>query len=179
MIKRLCQIIVVIAAIPFIAAIFIKSDYHVERETLINQPKSVVFSYVKQLKNQDNFSKWSMMDPNMTKTYQGVDGTVGFISAWESKNQEVGIGEQEIIAIDEGKRIDFELRFIKPFQATEPAYMTTEAVSKDQTKVKWGFSGHMDYPMNLMFLFVDFEMVIGDDLQVGLNNLKKILERTQ
>lgn len=179
MIKRLCQIIVFIAAIPFIAAIFIKNDYHVEREVLVDQPKSVVFNYVKQLKNQDNFSKWSMMDPNMIKTYQGIDGTVGFISAWESKNQEVGTGEQEIIAIDEGKRIDFELRFIKPFQATEPAYMTTETVSKAQTKVKWGFSGHMDYPMNLMFLFVDFEMVIGDDLQVGLNNLKKILETTQ
>jgi hypothetical protein len=27
-----------------------------------------------------------------------------------------------------------------PFEATEPAYMTTEAVNANQTKVNWGFS---------------------------------------
>jgi hypothetical protein len=117
------------------------------------------------------------MDPNMKKSYRGTDGTVGFVSAWESKIDSVGVGEQEIKKIIEGERVDFELRFIKPFEATEPAFMTTEAVSESQTKVKWGFSGHMDYPMNLMMLFMDFEKMIGDDLQTGLNNLKTVLEK--
>lgn len=79
--------------------------------------------------------------------------------------------------ITEGERIDFELRFIKPFEATEPAYMTTEAVNENQTKVVWGFSGHMNYPMNLMLLFMDMEEMIGGDLETGLNDLKTILEQ--
>ena len=96
----------------------------------------------------------------MKKTYSGTDGTVGFVSAWESDNKDVGIGEQEIKKITEGERIDFELRFFEPFESTDPAYMTTESVSENQTKVKWGFNGHMDYPMNIMMLFIDFEKMI-------------------
>jgi hypothetical protein len=113
----------------------------------------------------------------MKKSYKGTDGTVGFISRWESNKKEVGWGEQEIKKITEGERIDFELRFIKPFEATEPAYMTTEAVNENQTKVVWGFSGHMNYPMNLMLLFMDMEEMIGGDLETGLNDLKTILEQ--
>jgi uncharacterized protein YndB with AHSA1/START domain len=166
----------VLIAIPLIVAIFVDKDYAVEREITINKPKQEVFDYIKLLKNQDNYSKWAKMDPNIKKIFRGEDGTVGFVSAWESDNEDVGVGEQEIIKITEGERIDFELRFFKPFEATEPAYMTTETVDENQTKVTWGFSGHMNYPMNLMMLFMDFEQIIGDDLETGLKNLKQILE---
>lgn len=157
-------------------ALFVKKEYAVEKEIVINQPKAEVFEYIKHLKNQDNFSKWATMDPDMKKTYRGTDGTVGFVSAWESQDDEVGVGEQEIKTITEGDRIDFELRFIKPFESTESAYMTTETLDENQTLVKWGFNGHMDYPMNLMLVFMDIEKMIGDDLQTGLNNLKTKLE---
>ncbi|MBU2968191.1 SRPBCC family protein [Pseudoalteromonas sp. C2R02] len=177
MLRNISIALFLILATPFITALFVHNSYDVEREIVINQPKDRVFQYVKYLKNQNEFSKWANIDPNMTKTYRGIDGTIGFVSAWDSTHEEVGTGEQEIKAIEEGKRIDFELRFIKPFEATEPAYMITESVDNNTTKVKWGFSGHMDYPMNLMFLFIDFEKTIGDDLQEGLDNLKVIQER--
>jgi hypothetical protein len=176
MLKKLMIIIAVVIATPLIAAIFTQKDYNVEREIIIEQPKTLVFNYLKMLKNQDYFSKWAKMDPEMEKNYHGTDGEVGFVATWHSENPDVGTGEQEIIAIKEGERIDFELRFIKPFESTEPAFMTTESVADQQTKVTWGFNGHMDYPMNVMFLFMDFEQMIGDDLQTGLDNLKVILE---
>jgi len=166
----------ILIAVPLIVSLFVKKDYEVEREITIDKPKEEVFDYVKFLKNQDNYSKWATMDPDMKKTYRGTDGTVGFVSAWESDNKDVGKGEQEIKKITEGERIDFELRFFEPFESTEPAYMTTERVSENQTKVKWGFNGHMDYPMNIMMLFMDFEKMIGDDLDTGLKNLKSVLE---
>lgn len=177
MLKKLSILIVVIIAIPLVTALFVHNSYEVEREVTISKPKAELFNYLKHLKNQDDFSKWANMDPNMTKTYRGVDGQVGFVSAWDSQNPDVGTGEQEIISITEGERIDFELRFLKPFEATEPAYMITESISPTETRVKWGFSGHMDYPMNLMFLFMDFEQIIGDDLQTGLDKLKALQEQ--
>ena len=149
--------ILISIAIPLVMALFVQKDYSVEREITINKPKQEVFDYVKYLKNQYNYSKWATMDPEIKKPVGGTDGTVGFVSAWESENGDVGTGEQEIIKITEGERIDFELHFVKPFEATEPAYMTTESISENQTRVKWGFSGHMNYPMNLMMLFMDFE----------------------
>ncbi|MEO6681200.1 MAG: SRPBCC family protein [Ginsengibacter sp.] len=176
LLKKILIVIGILIAIPLIVAIFVKKDYAVEKEIIINKGKAEVFEYIKHLKNQDNFSKWATMDPNMKKTYRGTDGKVGFVSAWESDMDDVGTGEQEIKKITEGERIDFELRFLKPFEATEPAYMTTEAINENQTKVKWGFSGHMNYPMNLMMLFMDIEKMIGDDLQTGLARLKVVLE---
>ncbi len=175
--KKILLVIVVLVVILLIVAAFTKKRYAVEREIVINKPKQEVFDYVKLLKNQDNYSKWAMMDPAMKKTYTGTDGTVGFISAWDSDKKDVGKGEQEIKKITEGERLDFELRFIKPFEATEHAYMLTEEASPASTKVKWGFDGHMNYPMNLMLLCMDFEKMIGDDLQTGLNNLKSNLEK--
>jgi len=175
-VKKVLIVLGIIIAIPLIAALFVKSDYAVAESVIIDKPKAEVFDYIKHLKSQDNYSKWGTMDPDMIKTYRGTDGTVGFVSAWESDDDSVGIGEQEILNIVEGERIDFELRFIKPFESTQQAYMTTETEGENQTKVTWGFDGSMAYPSNLMLLFMDFEELIGDDFQTGLQKLKTILE---
>lgn len=174
--KKILIVAGIIIALPLIAALFVSKDYAVEREITIDRPKDEVFNYIKYLKNQDHYSKWAMMDPDMKKSYRGTDGTVGFVSRWESDADSVGVGEQEIKKITEGERLDFELRFIKPIEATERGYMTTSALNGDQTEVTWGFNGHINYPMNLVLLFMDFEKMIGDDLQTGLERLKTLLE---
>lgn len=176
-IKILLLSIVGIVALVLIAALFVKKEYAVEREIVINKPKDEVFNYIKYLKNQDNYSVWANMDPNMKKEYKGTDATVGFISAWESEDKNVGKGEQEIIGIKEGERVDYELRFIEPFEAKDHAYMITEKVGENQTKVKWGFDGKMKYPMNLMLVFMDMDKMLGDQLMTGLKNLKSTLEK--
>ena len=176
LLKRIAIGLAILIAIPLIIALFVKKDYAVEREVVINRSKEEVFTYVKYLKNQDNYSVWATMDPQMKKSYRGTDGTPGFVSAWESDKDDVGKGEQEIKAIKEGERLDFELRFLEPFEAKDDAYMITEAVSPTQTKVKWGFTGRMNYPMNFMLLCMDMEGMIGGDLEKGLSKLKSNLE---
>jgi hypothetical protein len=177
MLRKILIGVVILIAIPFIVALFVEKDYAVERQIVISRPKQEVFNYIKYLKNQDHYSKWAMMDPNMKKTYTGTDGTVGFVSAWDSDNDDVGKGEQEIKMIAEGERIDYELRFLVPFESTSPAYMITESISDNETKVAWGFTGHMAYPMNLLIPLMSFEKIIGDDLATGLGNLKVELEK--
>lgn len=163
-------------ALLLLAALVLPSSYQVERSVSINKPKDQVFSYLVLLKNQDNFSVWMALDPNVKKTYKGEDGTVGFVSAWQSEKDEVGQGEQEITAIKPGERIDYELRFIAPFASVSPAYILTAQQAADQTKVTWGFKGDMPYPMNLLLLVMDMEQMIGNDLQQGLDKLKVLLE---
>lgn len=175
--KGLLFLVVGIVILALIVALFVKKDYAVERETTINKPIAVVFDYIKHIKNQDQYSVWNNIDPAMKKTYTGTDGTVGFISAWESTNKNVGKGDQEITNITEGNRIDMKLRFKEPFEAEDEAYMVTEAIGENQTKVKWGFKGRMAYPMNLMLLFMDMEAMLGKDLQGGLDKLKIALEK--
>lgn len=174
--KIILIILLVLIAIPLVAALFLPKDYAVKREVIINKPHEEVYGYVRMLRNQDNFSTWSLRDPSMKKTYTGSDGQVGFIAAWESENPDVGVGEQEIIGINEGKRIDYALRFKEPFEASDRAYMEFEELPSDQTSVIWGFEGRMDYPMNAMLAFMDMENLIGNDFEEGLQRLKEILE---
>jgi hypothetical protein len=175
--KKILTFIGIFIGLVMIAAIFVKRGYSVEREIVINKPKQQVFDYVKFLKNQDNYSKWAMMDPKMKKEYTGTDGTVGFISSWDSEDDQLGRGEQEIKKITEGERIDFQLRFFEPMSSTSPAYMTTDSVSATQTKVKWGMSGTMAYPTNVVLMFMDISEILGRDLTTGLTTLKGVLEK--
>ena len=170
-------VILAILAIPMLIAAFKSSEFKVERNVSINKPKPDVFNYIKYLKNQDNFSKWALMDPTMKKDYKGTDGTPGFVSSWDSDNKQVGKGEQEIKSIKEGERIDYNLHFIKPFENRANAYIITETKGENTTNVRWGFTSQSKYPMKLMGLFMNMEKAIGNDFETGLDNLKNLLEK--
>lgn len=170
-------VLAVIIAIILAIALFVKKEYSVVRDITINRNISEVFNYIRLLKNQDNFSKWASMDPNMKKEYRGMDGTVGFVSIWEG-NKKVGKGEQEIIKITEGEKVDYKLHFIQPFEGLADSFMSTAVAGENQTKVSWGMNSAMKYPMNIMLLFMNMEKMIGEDFSTGLNNLKGILEKS-
>ena len=167
-------VLAVVVLILFLAAIAPK-NYDVSRSIEINRPKSVVFDYLKCLKKQDEWSPWGKRDPNMEKKFTGTDGEVGAISYWKG-NKEVGEGEQEITKIVDGERIEYELRFLKPFKSTSDAYLSTKEVEKERTKVVWGFSGKNKFPMSIMMLFMNMDKAIGKDFEEGLASLKEILE---
>jgi len=164
-------------ALLLIIALFTKKEYSLHREISINKTKQEVFNYIKLLKNQDHYSEWVMTDPAMKKEYRGTDGTIGFIYAW-SGNNKAGQGEQEIKTIKDNERIDMEVRFVRPFKGISDTYMTTVADNlPDKTKVKWGFSSKMNYPLNIMLLFMNMDKLLGNDIEISLGNLKAILEK--
>lgn len=174
---KIIGIIIGIILIPFIAALFLKKKYSVSKSVTINKSTSEVFNYLKFVKNHDNFVTWTQIDPNMKKSYRGTDGQIGFVSRWESEHKKVGVGEQEITAITENERIDFEMRFYEPFKAQDKSYLKLNKVSENETTVDWVFNGYMKYPMNLFLLFMSIEKEIGHEFQNSLNTLKQIMEK--
>jgi len=163
-------------ALLLIIALFSRKEYSIEREITIDKTSNEVFQYLKHIKNQDKFSKWVMTDPDMKREFRGEDGTVGFVYAWEG-NKKAGKGEQEIKSIEEGKYLNLEIRFEKPFVAVANTPFKIEALSPQQSKVTWGMSSKMNYPMNIMLLFMNIEKLLGKDLEISLRNLKGILEK--
>lgn len=160
---------------PFVVAIFVPREMTVEREVRIERPRNEVFAYIRMLKNQEKYAVWNLMDPAMKKERRGVDGQPGAVYGWDSTHEKVGAGEQEIKAVDEGRRIDYELRFKRPFEAVNQAYMITETAGT-ATIVKWGFRGYMVYPLNLWFR-LDGERNIRTAFDTGLFNMKKEIEK--
>ncbi|MBW8199316.1 SRPBCC family protein [Flagellimonas abyssi] len=168
-------IVLAIAALLLLLAAIAPKNYNVSRSIEIKRPKNEVFNYLKSLKNQDEWSPWAKRDPNMHQEFTGTDGQVGALSYWKG-NKQVGEGEQEITKIVEGKRIESELRFLKPFKSTSDAYIETVEVGSDRTKVIWGFSGKNVFPMSIMMLFMSMDKAVGKDFEEGLASLKEILE---
>src|SRR4051812_13710998 len=152
-------ILIVIAALIILVlliALVSRKGYTVQREIIINRYRQDVFSYLKLLKNQDYYSKFVMMDPNMKKEFKGTDGTVGFVYAWEG-NKKAGKGEQEIMKKRGGEKLDVKILFKNPFEVIAQVPFTTAAISDNQTNVTWGMSSSMKYPMNIMLLVLNIE----------------------
>lgn len=176
-IKRTLVILILFISIVLIVAYFMPKEYSVEREITISKPTDSIFKYVRSLKNQNEFSVWANMDPKMKVHYKGADGMVGSVSSWESNVKEVGVGEQQITKIKENRRLDFALRFKKPMEDTAVGFMSREPISENKTKVKWGISGVIPYPTNVMLPLLRMDQMIGNDLQKGLENLKDKMEK--
>ncbi len=169
-------IILGIIAALLLAGLVIPQGIHATKEIVINKPVGEVFNYIKYLKNQQHYSKWATLDPDIKNEFRGTDAQPGFVNHWVG-NKKVGEGEQEITAIEEGKAIHTDLRFIKPFKSFAKAKMTAEAVDANSTKVTWGFESKMNYPMNIMKLFMNMSEMVGKDFSAGLANLKAVMEK--
>lgn len=173
---RIILYIVIISILALYgAALIVKSDYKVERSTEIKADYEVVFPLISNLKEMRLWSPWHDRDTLMEEWYEGTDGAPGSIHRWKG-NDEVGEGEQEIISI-RPDRIDMEIRFQKPFKATNPGWILIDTKDSETVSVTWGFSGKIPRPLNLMLLFSDLEEAIGKDYEEGLSRLKALAEK--
>jgi uncharacterized protein YndB with AHSA1/START domain len=151
------------------------SEMIIHKSVIINRPKKEVFDYLKLVRNQDEFSVWNMKDPDKKTTYIGTDGTPGFIYTWDSKDKSVGAGAQEIKAIKDGERIDYEVRFERPMKNTSQCYFALNSLPDGRTEVIWDFKGPTKFPMSL-FKGI-FQKMLGKDMAQSLENLKLKLEK--
>ena len=163
-----------IIALLLLIALFMKKQHYVNREIIISAPRQKVFDYVRFLKNQDEFNKHAMVAPDRKREFKGTDGTVGYVYSW-SGDKNAGVGEKEIMNIIEGKRIETEIRFVKPMRATATIIIETESLSDDQTRVSWSNAGTLIYPLNIMIPMM--EKHVAKDMGTSLSTLKNILEK--
>jgi hypothetical protein len=166
-------VVAAIIALLLIIALFMKREHYVKREIIINAPLKKVFDYLKLLKNQDAFNKHAMTSPDRNREFKGTNGTVGYIYSW-SGDRNAGVGEKEIRDIIEGKRIETEIRFVKPMAAVAQISMETESLSENQTKVHWNNAGILKYPLNILIPMM--EKSVTKDMDISLSTLKHILE---
>lgn len=168
------EVLAAILILFLLVALIVKKDFALEKQIVINRSKSTVFNYLKLIKNQEKYSVWVMKDPAIKIVYTGTDGTVGFTSSWTSDDKNVGVGAQEIIKLTEGESMDVEIRFKKPFEATNYAHTVVTALADEQTRVSMTFTGKQKFPMNVMNLFMD--KLVGGAMQQNLENMKNNIE---
>jgi hypothetical protein len=65
--KKLLIAFLILIGLLLVIAAFMPINYTISAESIINKPKSLVFDYVKIIKNQENYSVRVMADPKMEK----------------------------------------------------------------------------------------------------------------
>lgn len=174
-IKKVLVVLFSVVAIILVVSLFLPKQFRVERTVRIDKPKEEVFEYIRYLRNQEEYSAWSQLDPDMEKDYEGIDGEIGFVSSWKSKHDKVGIGQQEITNIDEGNRIEYIIHIDEPRESVATAYMLTESINND-TEITWGLTGDVSWPFNFFLLIDNIDDKLGSQLELGLQNLKKEID---
>ena len=173
--KKILIVIACIIVLPFIIALFVPRSYTVSVSETINQPRDTVYDYIRILNNQQNYSVWVMEDPNLNPEIVGTDGTVGATQKWDSKNENVGAGEQEITALTPD-RMDVDLRFKRPFEGNAKAAYLFKPLSENQTEITAEFYSNSPWPFNLpSYLFG--KKMIAEAQTTNLQNVKRILEQ--
>ncbi len=174
LIKVLITVLILIA-IPLIAALFISKDVRYEKSITLNASVETVWQNVATFEAQDKWSPWGVYDPEMKKELTGIDGTVGAIQSWESDHEKVGKGTQTIVNIVPLQIIETDLKFYIPYESEAKGFIKLEAEGNG-TKITWGFNSEMPYPFNLMKLFMNLDKMMDEDWNLGLSRLKNLCE---
>lgn len=168
---------VVIGIITFVAFLhaWSRKDYDLSRTIVINRPKAEVYAYIRQLKKQPSWMPWFLNDPKFVVRYKGDDGKTGASSYWKGNKKVEGI--QKITKIKEGKVVETQLLFLKPYKTLSLSYMAVKEVESEKTKMVWGVRGVHRFPASVMLFFYGMDRALGRDFEKGLKNLKNILEK--
>jgi hypothetical protein len=172
--KQLGIGLLALIALFLVAAIFTPKSYTVSSEQSISKDQQSIFEYIRYFQNQNEFNIWLLEDPNAKIELKGTDGEVGAIQVWDSSNDNVGAGEQEIIAL-RPDRIDLEIRFKRPFEGISTSSYLLNSISAGETRVISEFSTSDSYPLNFVSYFIIRPMLKKSQAEM-LNLLKEKLE---
>ena len=168
-------IILIIIAIMVILGLVAPKKYHVERTTVINAPKDLVFMNVKYWNKWIAWDPWCKMDPTMKITIEGTDGEVGSKYIWVGDPKLTGKGEMINTGVMENDKMNFHIHFIEPWDSEADGYMKVADVDSG-TQVSMAFFGKSPFPWNIMLLFMSMDKNIGPDFEDGLARLKLTCE---
>lgn len=174
--KLLIALGILVAAIGVICIIaaFRPDDLNVTRSTTTSASPDAVFRIVNDFRRWDEWSPWSRLDPDMTKTLEGPPEGVGAKYHW-SGNMEVGEGTTTLVESKPSEKVGMKLNFVRPM-AGEADVQLTFTPGAGGTKITWAMHSKQPFIGKIFGLFVDCEKMCGDQFLEGLANLKRIAE---
>lgn len=94
-------------------------------------------------------------------------------------NREVGVGTMTIVKSQSPNLIQIKLEFLKPFAANNTAEFTFVPTDSDTgvtgTKVTWRMHGKNNLFAKAVGLLLNYDKMVGDKFEEGLNNLQSLV----
>lgn len=168
---------ILIAIITFIAFLhaMAKKDFDISRTLVINRSKEDVYNLVRQLKKQHHWMPWLEKEYRGVLKFNGDDGKSGALLYWKKNNRLIE-GTQKIVKLNQGRIMETRVLVLRPAKLICLEYKGLKELDENKTKIVWGIRGGLNFPFSVIALFQPVDKIYGDDLELGLKNLKKMLE---
>ncbi len=170
---KLGVVILALVALLVVVGLFLPNTAHVERTTVISAPQSTVFALVNGYARFNEWSPWAEIDPETRYTHEGPAQGVGARQSWESDDNNVGTGSQEITLSEPFNRVETALDFGP--QGTAQAFFDLKSEG-DDTRIVWGFDTNFGYNLIGRYFGLFFDKMLGSQYEQGLANLKRLAE---
>ncbi len=151
-------------------------EFRIQRSAVIKATPQQVYEQIEDYHNWTKWSPYENKDPNMKRTYSGVPTGKGAIYEWRG-NDEIGQGRMEIFEVQPPSKISINLDFVKPMPGHNVVVFTMEPQTEG-TKVTWSMTGESPFMCKVMQVFMNMDEMCGKDFEVGLANMKKVLEKS-
>ena len=171
--KTILIIVLALGVILLVLAFTGPKESVVKRSVVIDATPAEVYPHIASLKKMHDWSPWREMDRDQKNTWSGADGTVGSYEEWEGDT--VGTGRQEIVALEQDRKVTTDLRFFEPWESQSTVSLEL-APEGEGTRVDWIMTSKNEGLGRLMAVFMDMDKMIGPDFEKGLQNLKAVTE---
>ena len=145
--------------------------FHVARSTVIDAQPDHVFDTVADYGTWTTWSPWLGVDKNAQVTVSDDPRSIRSQYSWTGDL--VGDGEIEHKTLNRPRRIDDELRFLRPMKTTSQVAFDIEPAGNG-TKVTWHMKGKL--PWFLFWMTSSMDTFVGMDYERGLKMLKEYIE---
>jgi hypothetical protein len=178
MLKKILICIAVIAVglvgVVAYAAVTQPDTFRVQRTMTIAAPPEKLAGILTDLRRGAEWSPYEKRDPAMKKTFSGPASGPGAKLEWDG-NSDVGAGSLTVAEVTPVK-VTLNLAMTRPMNANN----TVEYAFTPQgnaTTMTWAMHGPMPLISKVICVFMDFDKMIGSDMERGLNDLKALAER--
>jgi uncharacterized protein YndB with AHSA1/START domain len=174
MLKRVAVIAAALIAVLALVIATRPAHLHVERSLPIPVSPALVFPLINDFHAWAAWSPWEKLDPNMKRDISGAPQGKGSLYSW-SGNDQVGVGNMEIIDSTAPEQVKIRLEFKQPWEATNATTFTLVPTTQG-SRVTWAMDGENNFAAKAMSMFMNMDEMVGKDFEAGLTNLGAVAE---
>jgi uncharacterized protein YndB with AHSA1/START domain len=155
--------------------LLLPSHTTVQRSIVINAPPAQVFPHVNSMRAFHAWSPWTDIDPDTRYAFDGPESGVGSRMTWQSGNQQVGAGSQEITLSQPGQQVATTLDFGGKGRGVASFFLEPQAQG---TLLRWQFETEFGWDLFSRYVGLMLDSMIGASYDKGLRTLKMRIEQS-
>jgi hypothetical protein len=171
--RLIFRVLLVLLILLAVIGLLLPSSASVERSIVIDAPAEAIFPHINGMRAFHTWSPWADVDPQTRYRFEGPEHGVGSRMVWQSGDDQVGRGSQEITASIPNERVDMQLEFGDKGDGRATFLLEPDGAS---TRLRWQFDTDFGWDVFGRYVGLMLDSMIGSAYSKGLKTLKAQLE---